>query len=79
MKKRSLFGFLSKSEPAKPIVGITESDWVKTYNAIQCEYNEAHARQAKPEAEPNQYMRGLAKALKILDAIRPYNISEVQQ
>ena len=75
--------FRRKPEP-KPeqkmpaeIVGISQEDWIHIYNSIQLEYNAAHARQANPDAIPNQYMRGLAKALKILDTIKPYNLMEV--
>ena len=82
MKFIKLFG--RKSEPAPTcdvpteIVGISQSDWIHVYNSIQLEYNAAHARQASPDAIPNQYMRGLAKALKILDTVKPYNLMEVK-
>lgn len=84
MKKRKLFGFLCKKEqamqvPVRVVVGITESDWVKTYNALVCEYNAAKLRQRRSDGKPSDYMRGLDFARKTLDSIRPYNISEVQQ
>lgn len=80
MKK--LFSFWRKKEESatpKPIVGITESDWVKIYNAITCERNAAKLRQRRNDGKPSDYMRGLDAAKNILDSIRPYNIMEVQQ
>lgn len=81
MKK--LFSFKHGKKAEKPLtlkvtIGITESDWMKIYKDIQQEYADAHMRQVKPDASPNQYMRGLSKALEIMETIRPYKISEVQ-
>ena len=62
----------------KRVDGITASDWVIIYNKIMCEYVAAKEHQKSVDAEPSAYMRGLKFALNTLDAIRPYNIMEVQ-
>ena len=69
--------FKKKKKPAAPVVGITESDWIKIHNAIQCEFIEAESRQKSPDAKPSAYMKGLSFALDALDSIKPYTISEV--
>lgn len=66
-----------KKTTAAPVVGITESDWIKIHNMIQRERIEAESRQKSPDAAPTKYMKGLDFALDALDSIKPYTISEV--
>lgn len=80
MKKffEKLFGGMPDEEPkAEPIVGISDGDWMHIYNEISRELESAKSRQKSPDAAPTGYMKGLYKALEILDTCRPYNILEV--
>lgn len=80
MKKffENLFGSTPVDESkAEPIVGISGGDWTHIYNEISRELEAAKSRQKSPDAAPTGYMKGLYKALEILDTIRPYNILEV--
>lgn len=69
--------FKRRVKPEQPVVsvcGITESDWIKIYNMLVCEYNAAKDRQKSPDAKANSYMRGVAFGIKAMDLIKPYNI-----
>lgn len=79
---RKLFKRAKPAENTAPaekvsVPGITESDWIKIYNTLVREYNEAKSRQKSSDAKPSNYMRGLTFAMKAMETIRPYNIMEV--
>ena len=79
MKKfRNLFKPHAEGGIIKPVVGITESEWIKVYNAIVCEREAAKQRQRSADAKPSDFMRGLDYAMSILDSYRPHTITEVQ-
>ena len=69
-KRRAKAGIIE----ATPIRGITEDEWQDIYADIKDEYDDT-ARQHK---KPTEYMRGLAYALKVLEATKPYTIAEVR-
>lgn len=69
--------FAKSDVVAEPVTGISAGDWMHIYNEISRELESAKSRQKSPEAAPTSYMKGLYKALEILDTIRPYNLQEV--
>ena len=64
------------AQPAKQVVrGVKELEWYDMYEAIKAEHDKTAAMHKKP----TEYMRGLAFAIKAMEAIKPYNIiTEVQ-
>lgn len=69
MKK--LFNIFSKQPAHYPVKCVSEHEWLRAYNAIENEYNEARKRQFTENAKPSSYMRGLAFAMKAMNACRP--------
>lgn len=77
---KNIFRFTrTKEVPAadnRPVVGITESEWIKVHNTIVREREAAKQRQRSADAKPSDFMRGLDFALSILDRFRPHTIKE---
>ena len=78
MPLRKLFNRRAKAaeQPTKLVVrGVKEPEWYDIYEAIKAE----HDKTALMHKKPTEYMRGLAFAIKAMEAIKPYNIfTEVQ-
>ena len=74
MNFRHLFKRHAKGGIISAIRGIKEHDWHHIYGAIKAEYDAT----AMNHKKPTEYMRGLAFALNIMEAIQPYDIAEVQ-
>lgn len=60
----------------KPVMGISSLDYAFICNTIVDEIDEAHARQKSDDAAPTSYMRGLFKALDIINSVSPRNLLE---
>ncbi len=69
---------LFKKKPKTVIRGLTAAEVMYMHDEIVEELEEAKARQSKPDAQPNMYMKGLLKALDILDGFEIHTIAEVR-
>lgn len=58
----------------KPVYGITDAEYREIRNMLCAEYAAAHLRQARPDMQPNLYMRGLDFAMEVLNKIVPHEI-----
>lgn len=74
MNFRRPFRRHAKGGIVRTIRGITELDWLHIHTIIRTEYENTAAQHKKP----TEYMRGLAFALKVLEACTPHDITEVQ-
>lgn len=80
MKKRHLFGFLSKKEEPERVhvYGISAGEYSSIKTAIENAYHAAAERQRPDTKEPSAYMKGLQTALELLKMYTPHSL-EVQQ
>lgn len=58
----------------EPTMGITIDELKRIYDALECEYEEAKARQKTDDAEPSRYMQGLIFALCELEKFPPHKL-----
>ena len=74
MKKRSLFGFLFKTEKPErvPAYGISAREYHSIKTSIENAYQAAAERQRPDTKEPSAYMKGLQTALELLKMYTPH-------
>ena len=74
MKFRNPFKPKARGGVINAIRGVTEAEWYNIYEAIKLE----HDRTGLTHKKPTEYMRGLAFAMGVMEAVMPHNIAEVK-
>ena len=59
----------------KPVVGITSAEYLRIADALNEEYENARARQKPESKRPSGYMKGLKRAIEIVDSVKPHTLA----
>lgn len=74
------FSFFKKKKATtnsvvRPIIGITDAEYLRISDALNQEYEDACKRQKLGSKKPSGYMKGLKRAIEIVLSVEPHVLS----